>query len=230
MTIFSISKRRYSPCQYQDDGIGFSKPLDKDEEIEYFRRVKQGDKEAQNVLVEHNMRLVVHIAKRYQTKDGDELISVGSCGLIKAVNTFDQEKGIRFSTYAAKCICNEILMYIRANKKNVGNVSLFMPIGSDKEGNEINLSDTLYNEEYSVSDKLEKEVLTTELKKAMRACLTKREYAVVVYRFGLFERERLPQREIAAKMNISRSYVSRIEKKALSKLKKYLIEAGMDTY
>ena len=224
MTIIDL-KPFFSPLA---EGNGFLTPLEKSDEKSLFERMKRGDKEAQNELVAHNMRLVVHIAKRYPSSDQDELISVGSIGLIKAVNTFDADKNVRFSTYAAKCIVNEILMYLRANKKNARNVSLFMTIGSDKEGNEISLSDTLSDENYSVSESLENEVLSTELKKAMKASLTKREYAVIVLRYGLFGVEKRHQREIATKMNISRSYVSRIEKKALLKLKNHLITTGTD--
>jgi len=231
MTIFSKEGNLFNAAlcltSYFDEGNGFMRPLDKEEEKLYFERLKQGDETAQNALVVHNMRLVVHISKRYiQSADPDELISIGSTGLIKAINSFDADKGIRFSTYAAKCIANEILMYLRANKKNVNNVSLFTPIGSDKEGNEITLSDTLFDEEYSVSKKCENDTLKEELLSTMKATLTDREIAVIVLRFGLFGHEKKPQREIAQLMDISRSYISRIEKKALAKMRKYLEDKG----
>lgn len=208
---------------------GFLKPLDKEMESKLFNLTMQGDREALETLVMHNMRLVVHVAKRYaQNIDQEELISIGSVGLMKAVKTFKIDKGTQFSTYAAKCIDNEILMYLRANKKNLGNVSLFRPIGSDKDGNEISLSDTLCDEHYSVGKVLEVQDIKNDVHTCMKKVLTKREFFIIVLRYGLFGYERLPQREIADRLNISRSYISRIEKKALQKMKAYMIKNGMN--
>lgn len=208
---------------------GFLKPLDKETEKELFIQAKLDDKKAIETLIMHNMRLVVHVAKRYsQSVDQDELISIGSVGLIKAVKTFNIEKSTQFSTYAAKCIDNEILMYLRANKKNRGNISLFRPIGSDKDGNEISLSDTLFDENYRVGQTLEAEDIKKDIHTCMKEVLSKREFFIVVLRYGLFGYERLPQREIADRLEISRSYISRIEKKALQKMKAYMIKNNMD--
>lgn len=214
---------------YLDEGKGFQKPLEKEQEEEYFLRLKAGDQNALNTLASHNMRLVVHISKRFiQNADPDDLISIGSQGLIKAITTFDINKGNQFSTYAAKCIENEILMYLRANKKHQCNVSIFQPIGSDKEGNEITLAETLYDESYYVGKTCENESVNNELKAILEKVLTSRELYILCFRYGLFGVERITQREISEKLNISRSYISRIEKKALLKLKKYITENNIE--
>lgn len=214
---------------YLDEGKGFQKPLDKQKEEEYFLRLKAGDQNALNTLASHNMRLVVHISKRFiQNADADDLISIGSQGLIKAITTFDITKGNQFSTYAAKCIENEILMYLRANKKHQSNVSIFSPIGSDKDGNEITLAETLYDESYYVGKQCEEESINDQLKSILQKVLTSREYYILCYRYGLFGIERITQREISEKLNISRSYISRIEKKAILKIRKYVHEHNIE--
>ncbi|NCA67539.1 MAG: sigma-70 family RNA polymerase sigma factor [Clostridia bacterium] len=207
---------------------GFPKPLSKAKEAEYFKLAKEGDRDARNTLVTHNMRLVVHIAKKYVgIMDSDDLISVGAIGLLKAIDTFQYDKGTQFSTYAAKCIDNEILMTIRANKKNQACVSLYQTIGIDKEGNEITLIDTLYNDD-NVAMKVEKQCVKEKLLEIIEKVLSEREYKIICMRYGLKELDVLPQREIAKKFSISRSYISRIEKKALQKLKEYMVSNDLD--
>lgn len=204
---------------------GFLKPLDKDEEYDLFQKSALGDKSSIEKLVNHNMRLVVHVTKRYSgSVDQEELISIGSAGLLKAVKTYRVEKGTQFSTYAAKCIDNEILMFLRSNKKNLANVSLFQPIGHDKEGNEITLMEALKDDDYLVSKKIEQKDLQDEIKKIMETSLSAREYSIIVSRFGLFGHTKQAQRELAKKLNISRSYISRIEKKAKQKMRDYILE------
>ena len=208
----------------QSKESGFLKPLDKETEYNLFKKSQSGDKAATEELVAHNMRLVVHVSKKYsQTIEQEELISIGSCGLLKAVRSFNVDKGTQFSTYAAKCIDNEILMFIRANKKNFVNVSLFQPIGRDKDGNEISLGDTLSDDQYKVGKTIESQELTEEIRQLMLATLSEREFLIIKLRYGLFGEERVPQREVANRLNISRSYISRIEKKALQKMKAYLL-------
>lgn len=223
--LYKTRSIRFNP--HSDNG--FLKPLDKKTEYELFKKSQNGDKKATEELVAHNMRLVVHVAKRYcQSVDHEELISIGSAGLLKAVRTFNIDKGTQFSTYGAKCIDNEILMYLRANKKNLVNVSLFQPIGSDKDGNEICLSDTICDENYNVSKSIEEEDFRAEIKDIMDHTLTKREKMIITYRYGLFGTTRTPQREVAKMLNISRSYISRIEKKALQKMKAYIQKNGYE--
>lgn len=231
MVLFS-EKLRHSPF-YSAIGSesGFLKPLDKQEEYELFKLAENGDKSSIEKLVNHNMRLVVHVAKRYTgTVEQDELISIGSAGLLKAVKTYNIEKGTQFSTYAAKCIDNEILMFLRANKKNLVNVSLFQPIGHDKDGNEISLMEALKDEDYNVSKKIEQDDLRDDIKGIMDSVLTAREYSIIVSRFGLFGNKKMAQRELANKLNISRSYISRIEKKAKQKMKDYIISNQIDIF
>ena len=206
---------------------GFAKPLAKDKEHACFVRLIEGDERMAEVLVHHNMRLVAHVAKRYQgVVEEDEMLSVGSIGLLKAVRSFHPDRGTQFSTYAAKCIENEILMYIRANKHNRQNVSLYQPIGVDKEGNEVTLIDTLSFEGDEVGAHVEAEECAGLLSAAIGKVLSAREKRVILLRYGLFGKPRLPQRTIAEREGISRSYVSRIEKKALGKLRVYLVEVG----
>lgn len=207
---------------------GFAKPLAKDKEYEWFVRLKKGDGNALDVLVKHNMRLVVHIAKRYQgVDDNEEIVSIGSVGLLKAIRSFNVEKGTRFSTFAAKCIENEILMYLRANKHNFQNVSLYQAVGVDKEGNEVSLLDTLYCEGDEVGAAVEQSEREAVIQSVMRACLCPREMRIVILRYGLFGAERVPQRAIAQQEGISRSYISRIEKKALFKMREYMMQNGL---
>ena len=202
----------------------FPKPLTPGEERTYLERCKEGDQEARNILVERNMRLVAHVAKKYQNTDYDaeDLLSVGTIGLIKAVNTFRLDKGIRLGTYAAKCVENEILMLLRASKRYSREVSLYEPIGVDKDGEAVSLVDVIEMENREVLEDLILDQEVQELYQVFDACLKEQEKAVVGMRYGLFGRSPKTQREIAAKLGISRSYVSRIEKKALGKLRSEL--------
>ena len=199
----------------------FKKPLGANEEKEYLLRYKNGDVEAKNILIERNLRLVAHVVKKYSEKgaETDDLISIGTIGLIKAITTFDPDKGARLATYAAKCIDNEILMYFRSEKKRSGDISLQEPIVKDKDGNEVSLLDKLYDEDADVFDKVDLKMQVKRLYECMRKRLAKRESAVLQLRYGLCGYLPLTQNEIAKKLNISRSYVSRIEKKALEKMK-----------
>ena len=202
----------------------FPLPLDEEEEKFYLEKLKEGDKEAKKVLIERNLRLVAHIVKKYSfpNKDVDELISIGTVGLIKAIDSFNCSNGTRLATYASRCIENEILMLFRNNKKQRNEVYLQEPIGVDKEGNEICLIDVLSSEKDSVIDKVESKLEIKSLYKKMQEVLTEREYNIIIMRYGLDDGRNRTQREIAGLLNISRSYVSRIEKKALKKLKKSL--------
>ena len=199
----------------------FPKPLSAEEERECLARFAEGDLNARNTLIEHNLRLVAHIVKKYytQTEEQDDLISIGTIGLMKAISTFDPQKTARLSTYAARCIDNELLMMFRSKKKYSREISLYEPIGTDKEGNEISLLDVMEGpavdivEEYSTREDI-RHVLHS-----MRSVLTEKEYHVICCRFGLFGKKEQTQREIARKLGISRSYVSRIEKNALHKLR-----------
>ena len=203
----------------------FPKPLNEKEEKIYLERLKDGDVEAKRVLVERNLRLVAHIVKKYSSnyqnsKEMDDLISIGTIGLIKAIDSFDTNKGIRLATYAAKCIDNEILMFFRNTKKTKGEVFLQDPIGVDKEGNEICLIDILSSDSDSVLEAVENSLQVKELYKKMSDILSPREKEIIQMRYGLLDGDIKTQREIAGILGISRSYVSRIEKKALKKLNK----------
>ena len=202
----------------------FPKPLDEKEEEKYLQLLKTGDKNAKSILIERNLRLVAHIVKKYQipNKDIDELISIGTVGLIKAIDSFDVTKGTRLATYASRCIENEILMLFRNNKKQKSETFLQDPIGVDKEGNEISLIDVLSSEKDSVIDKVEMKLQINALYNKMNSALTEREGEILKMRYGLKDGKCKTQREIAGMLGISRSYVSRIEKKALKKLKKEL--------
>lgn len=206
---------------YIGSGKLFPEPLSAKEEEMYFRLYKNGDEDAKKVLIERNLRLVVHVAKKYAMsgKDSDDLISIGSIGLIKAVSTYDIDKGHKFATYAARCIQNEILMYLRSSKKLQNEVSIDDSIGSDKEGNTISLIDILENDEPAVVDKVDLIIKTGDLYEKMRECLTEREKLIIILRYGLSDKGEKTQKEVASMLNISRSYVSRIEKKAIDKLK-----------
>ena len=198
----------------------FPKPLSKEEEREYLERWQAGDIDARNTLVEHNLRLVAHIIKKYyQNEDIDDLISIGTIGLIKAVSTFDCDKNIRFATYASRCIENEILMYFRSLKKTQMEFSLDEPLETDKDGNTLSMSD-LIAEDDGIVEKIDVIIKSEQLYRFIGECLDERELAVITHRYGLFGHKPLTQREVAEKLDISRSYVSRIEKKALEELKK----------
>ena len=199
----------------------FPKPLSLDEEIYYLQKYTEGDLEAKHVLIERNLRLVAHVLKKYQYLDEDmeDLISIGTIGLIKAIVTFNPAKGNRLATYAARCIENEILMMLRAKKKSSKEVSLYEAIGTDREGNEIQLFDIIESEEETTHQKL---VLKDDIRilyESMESLLSQRERLVLKMRYGLYNEEEYTQREIAEQLGISRSYVSRIEKSAIDKLR-----------
>ena len=201
----------------------FPQPLTALEEREYLQKYTEGDLEAKHILIERNLRLVAHIAKKYQSaqEDTEDLLSIGTIGLIKAVVTFNPDKSVRLGTYAARCIENEILMHLRAKKKTTREVSLYEPIGTDKEGNEIKLFDIIESVD---DDAYKKAVLKEEIRMLyyrMESVLSGRERLVLKLRYGLYDAEEYTQREIAEQLGISRSYVSRIEKSAIEKLKEY---------
>lgn len=201
----------------------FSKPLDKEEEERYLTLAENGDKEAKDILVKHNMRLVAHIAKKYTgSAEQDDLISVGSIGLIKAIATYKVGVGTTFATYSARCIENEILMLIRSNKKHKNTVSLTDPVGTDKDGNELTLMDLLFEKEDCVFENVERTLQRDKLLLQMQTLLTHREFSVLCLRYALKGGVPLAQREVAIAMRISRSYISRIEKHAIEKLRRKL--------
>ncbi|WP_263492467.1 RNA polymerase sporulation sigma factor SigK [Clostridium estertheticum] len=209
---------------YITGSSSFPQPLCEEEEKYYLARLKEGDLLAKGILVERNLRLVAHLVKKYSYpgKDVDELISIGTVGLIKGIDSFDTTKGIRLATYAARCIENEILMLIRNNKKTKGEVYLKDPIGIDKEGNEISLIDVLSCDEDSIIDIVESKIQIKKLYNKINVALIDREKTIIQMRYGLLDGNPRTQREIALILGISRSYVSRIEKRALKKLNKEL--------
>lgn len=202
----------------------FPKPLTPGEERACLERLQEGDREARDILIERNLRLVAHVVKKYQGTEyeTEDLLSVGTIGLIKAVNTFRPDRGSRLATYAAKCIENEILMLFRAGKKYNREVSLFEPIGVDKDGESVSLVDVIELETRETLEDLILEQDKKELYEAYACCLKPQEQAVVKLRYGLFGTKPRTQREIAKQLGISRSYVSRIEKRALKKLAEQL--------
>lgn len=199
----------------------FPQPLSTQEEEQLLQKMKEGDMSCRNRLIEHNLRLVAHVVKKYNNTiyETDDLISIGTIGLIKAVDSFNQNKGIRLATYASRCIENELLMLMRSSRKQSREVSLFDPIGSDKEGNTIQLLDVCVAEEVDIIGQMEEQQNLSKLQNYIDKVLTKREREIIALRYGLSGGREVTQREIADKLNISRSYVSRIEKKALKKLK-----------
>ena len=198
----------------------FPKPLSLEDEKLNFQRFKEGDLVAKENLIKHNLRLVAHIVRKYNNSaETDDLISVGTIGLIKAINTFDYSKGTQFATFAAKCIENEMLMLLRSNKKLKNNISLSEAVGTDKEGNELTLMDLLYINEESVFKQVENNILREKFTALIRRCLTEREFIIICYRYGLCGKKPLTQREIAKALKISRSYISRIEKKSIDKIR-----------
>jgi RNA polymerase sporulation-specific sigma factor len=213
---------------YVSNVNSFPLPLSPDEEQHYIKLLKEGNEEARNILIERNLRLVAHIVKKYNSTvcDSDDLISIGTIGLIKAIATFNHEKGTRLATYAARCIENEILMQIRSSKKLQSEVSLQDPIGVDREGNEIALIDVIGNEAESVVEEVELKMQVKRLYNKMKVVLKNREKVVLELRYGLLNGTSKTQREIAKMLGISISYVSRIEKKAIKKLGKELKSEG----
>ena len=200
----------------------FPETLSGEEEKKYIQLMAQGDEEAKNILIEHNLRLVAHVCKKYANSnvDQDDLISIGSIGLIKGINSFNVEKNIKLSTYISKCIDNEILMYLRSSKKLNSEVYLEEPIGKDKDDNTITLKEILENDEKSIDEEIELKLNIKKLYEKIKTMLKERERTIIELRFGLNGKEPKTQNEIAKKMGISRSYVSRIETKAIRKLSK----------
>ncbi len=212
-------------CGYMINSNSFPRPLSREEEEKYLMLYSQGDDSARTILIERNLRLVAHIVKKYNStgKDTDDLISIGTIGLIKAISTYDVDKGTRLATYAARCIENEILMTIRSSKKTKVELSLHEPIGMDKEGNEINLLDILGTDVDGIIDEVHLKLQVKNLYKAINQVLKDREKTIIELRYGLVDGSCKTQREIANMLGISRSYVSRIETRALGKLNKALI-------
>lgn len=195
---------------------GFPKPLEPAEEKELFKRFKEGDEEAKNKLINHNLRLVTHIVKKFSSAgEADDLISVGTIGLIKGINTYEEGKGSQLSTYAARCIENEILMLLRTTKKHRQVASLHEALGTDKDGNEIELIDVIASAEEELEEVISKSLLRDKMEDIIKNNLNEREQQIIKLRYGIGNASPLPQREVAIKLGISRSYISRLEKKAL---------------
>lgn len=211
---------------YIANGNSFPKPLSAAEEKRYIEQWQNGDEHAKEILIERNLRLVAHIAKKYagSVRDSEDIISIGTIGLIKGISSFDPSKGTRLATYAARCVENEILMLMRAQKKTQGDVSLNETIGTDKEGNQIMLIDIIKSENADIFDEINTGIEVRQLYKNIKNELDARERKVIILRYGLIDGRCYTQREVAKAMRISRSYVSRIEKKAISKLGKGIKE------
>lgn len=222
-TFMTFLSRIFFFTSFVNNNGSFPKPLPPDEEKMYLEKYKNGDREAYDILVRHNLRLVAHIVKKYNNAgEADDLISVGSIGLIKGIETFEPNKGCQLTTYAAKCIENEILMYIRANKKHRQAVSLFESVGTDKEGNDIALMDVIPQPEDNFIG-IENNIVLEKVKEVMNTALTDVERDVIALRYGLDDNIAHTQSQVAKKLDISRSYVSRIEKRAIAKISKIII-------
>jgi RNA polymerase sporulation-specific sigma factor len=219
---FQFLKDLFTFAGYLNTSSSFPEPLSPDEEKTYIRLLNQGCPEAREKLIEHNLRLVAHIAKKYASpqRDTDDMISIGTVGLIKAVSTFNPCKGSTLATYAARCIENEMLMSLRSDKKHGADISINGPIGKDKDGNEITLVDVLGTEGDCIFNIVEMNIASERLRTAIKQVLTPREQVVIVLRYGLSGRRPMTQRDIAQKLGISRSYISRLEKKAIACLNK----------
>ncbi len=202
----------------------FKHPLSQEEETQYLALAREGDLEARNILVEYNLRLVAHIVKKYQSgnRSMEDMISIGTIGLIKAINTYNESKGSRLVTYASRCIENELLMRLRQERKEAREVSLYEPIGTDKEGNEISLMDIISADDENILHDIIVSDHIHRISEIFFSVLDKREQTVLILRYGLFHNDEMTQKDIAKKLGISRSYVSRIEKKALLKLRSAL--------
>ncbi len=211
---------------YVDNVSHFPKPLSAEEEKEQIAKYKNGDMEAKKILISHNLRLVAHIVKKYSnsTKDADDLISVGAIGLIKAINSYSPDKGTQLSTYAARCIENEILMLFRMQKKHQGTISLEETLGADNDNSEVMLADIVADVQPDVMEQVESNILTEKLISLIKDTLSAREYKILVMRYGIGGTVAYTQREVAKKMGISRSYISRLEKKALDTIRKKVKE------
>lgn len=223
-TVLTVLSRFFGLFLRASGTNSFPPPLSKTKEKELFLKARAGDMTARNTLIEHNLRLVAHIVKKYYLshREQEDLLSVGTVGLIKAIDSYDVENGARFATYAGKCLQNEILMYFRAQKKHAMETSINEPVDVDKEGNPLTYLDILSDDE-DIVETLDTKIKHSKVYSAVREVLDERERAVIVLRYGLTESGRVyAQREVAQRMGISRSYVSRIEKAALEKIKKYL--------
>ena len=218
-----LLKRKYRECFFVGATDKLPPPLSKQKELEYLIQAKQGDIEARNVLIEHNLRLVVFLAKKYENTgfDIEDLVSIGSIGLIKGINTYKIDKNIKLATYASRCIANEILMFLRKNKKKKIEISLEDTLNYDAEGNELRLEDILGTEDDVVPKELETSINKEVLKKELNM-LDKREKEIMVLRYGLNNTKEYTQKEVAEMLNISQSYISRIEKKVVKKLQNIL--------
>ncbi len=228
-TFITIAANTFFLMSYVTNINSFKSPLKPAEEKMYLERYKSGDREAKNILIERNLRLVAHVVKKFSAApdDTDDLISIGTIGLIKAITTFDPDKGTRLATYAGRCIENEIKMHLRSGKKNRGELLLQDPIGKDKDGNEITLIDKLSNDDEDIFDEVNLKMQIKGLYRCMKEILPEREQRVIELRYGLANGSELTQKQIAKLLGISRSYVSRIEKKAIKKLKSNF--SGTDT-
>ena len=209
---------------FHGSSVCFPKPLSEEEETRYLDRYKNGDTQARNILIEHNLRLVAHVAKKYtaggrfSSIDFDDIVSIGTIGLIKGIDSFNTDKNVRLATYAARCIENEILMYIRSSKKYMNDVFLQDPVGHDFDGNEITVMDIVKTDDDPVPEQVSTKMEIIQMLDDMKEVLDDRERKIIYLRYALGGGDEVTQREIAKMMNISRSYVSRIEKKALGKI------------
>ena len=232
MFVFSISNLLSFICEafigvgYIQSSNLFPEPLSLEEEKMYLEKMKEGSVEARNILIERNLRLVAHVSKKYASTniEQDDLISIGTIGLIKGINSFDQNKNFKLATYTAKCVENEILMYLRSNKKYGNEVYLNEPIGKDKDDNVVTLQEVLENNERNIEDEVDLKLKIKKLYENIKQILKEREKIIIELRFGLNGNKVKTQKEIAKMLNISRSYVSRIETKALEKLSKKIME------
>lgn len=219
-SFFAFLKSTVFVVGYIQSSNLFPEPLTMEEESKYLEKFKNGDNEAKNILIEHNLRLVAHISKKYiySNVEQDDLISIGTIGLIKGINSFDNSKGVRLATYISRCIDNEILMYLRSTKKLQSEVYLNDPIGKDKDDNVVTLQEVLENDSKSIEDEIDLKFKIKKLYNKISEVLKEREKNIIELRFGLNGKEPKTQNEIAKSMGISRSYVSRIETKAIRKI------------
>ncbi len=217
-----ISKGLLFFALHINPGNSFPPALNAKEEKEYLDKFKNGSVDAKNKLVEHNLRLVAHIVKKYyaNSEEQDDLISIGTIGLIKAINSFDDSKGIKLATFASRCIENEILMYFRSKKRNSQEISISEPIDTDSEGNPLTLIDIISIDD-DITDNIDLMMKTEKLYKFIESMKDERDKTIIIMRYGLYNNVPMTQNQVAARLNISRSYVSRIEKKIIDRLRKY---------
>ena len=220
MFVTLLLKQLFVLMGYVSNINSFPKQLSNEEEKELLEKYSRGDMKAKNMLIEHNLRLVAHISKKYSGvfQDNDDAISIGTIGLIKGISSYNFEKKTKLSTYISRCIENEILMAIRAGKKNANEISIDEPIGTDSEGNSITFNDILSDDGYEILDTVNIKMAKNKLNNLITEVLDKREQAIIIMRYGLLDGVEYTQKQVAKKLGISRSYVSRIEKKALEKL------------